>query len=214
MVSHSIIVMWISAALFASDPGTTAQTNTVANQADKVDAYLANRIAQQHIPGLAIGIIDHDRIAHLAGFGVADPSGRLVTPVTPFILGSMSKSFTALALMQLVEKGRVELDARVCRYIPWFTLADASSQQITVRQLLNQTSGLSVETSEKFAASSDVSDEALENRVRNLRTEHLDRPVGSDFEYSGTNYAVLGLLVQIVLASRLRNTFRNTFSHL
>jgi CubicO group peptidase (beta-lactamase class C family) len=198
VVSHSIIVMWISATLFASDPGTTAQTNTVTNQPDKVDAYLANRIAEQRIPGLAIGIVDHDHIAHLAGFGVADPAGHPVTPATPFILGSVSKSFTALAVMQLVEKGRVELDAKVRRYIPWFTLADASSQQITVRQLLNHTSGLSVETSEKFAASSDVSDRALESRVRDLRGEHLDHPVGSDFEYSGTNYAVLGLLVQIV----------------
>ena len=183
---------------FVAQTAQTAQTNTVTSQSDKVDAYLASRIAAQRIPGLAIGMVDHDRIAHLAGFGVADPSGHPVTPATPFILGSVSKSFTALAVMQLVEKGRIELDAKICRYIPWFTLSDASSQQITVRQLLNHTSGLSVETSEKFAASSDVSDGALENRVRNLRTEHLDRAVGGDFEYSGTNYAVLGLLVQIV----------------
>lgn len=197
-----MMAMWISAALFASGPAATAQTNSVAGQADKVDAYLARRIAEQRIPGLAIGIVDHNRIAHLGGFGVADPSGRPVSPVTPFILGSVSKSFTALAVMQLAEKGRIELDTKVCRYIPWFTLADASSQQITVRQLLNQTSGLSVETSEKYAASSDVSDGALENRVRDLRAQHLDRPVGSDFEYSGTNYAVLGLLVQIVSGQR------------
>jgi CubicO group peptidase (beta-lactamase class C family) len=156
------------------------------------------RIREQRIPGLAIGIVDHARVAHLAGFGVADPSGHPVTLETPFFLGSVSKSFTALAVMQLVEKSQIELDAKVRRYIPWFTLADDSSRNITVRQLLNHSSGLSLETSEKFAPSPDVSDQALENRVRALRTEHLDRAVGSDFEYSGTNYAVLGLLVQIV----------------
>jgi CubicO group peptidase (beta-lactamase class C family) len=185
-------------ALLAFCFAVDVRTMVFANQSDKIDAYLANRIAEQRIPGVALGIVDHDHITRVAGFGVADPTGRPVTPETPFILGSVSKSFTALAVMQLVEKGQINLDAKVRQYIPWFTLADDASQQVTVKQLLNHASGLSVETSEKFAASSDVSDGALENRVRDLRTEHLDRPVGSDFEYSGTNYAVLGLLVQIV----------------
>jgi CubicO group peptidase (beta-lactamase class C family) len=182
------------AACFAID----ARAAVLSNQLDKIDQYLADRSAQQRIPGVALGIVDHDHITRLMAFGMADPTGRPVTPETPFILGSLSKSFTALAVMQLAEKGQINLDANVSQYIPWFSLADASSQQITVRQLLNHTSGLSVQTSEKFAGSSDVSDGALEKRVRDLRTEHLDRPVGSEFEYSGTNYAVLGLLVQMI----------------
>lgn len=163
-----------------------------------VDSCLASRVREQRIPGLAVGIVRGDHVVHVAGFGVADPSGRPVTPDTPFILGSISKSFTALAVMQLVEQGRIDLDAEVRRYINWFTLADDASRKITVRQLLNQTSGISVRTSEKYAASTDVSDDALTRRVRDLSAEHLDRPVGTDFEYSGTNYAVLGLLVQMV----------------
>ena len=185
-------------ALLVSCVSTYAQTGLPTNQIEKVDRYVANRVAEQRIPGAALAIVEQDHITRVTGFGVADPTGRPVTAETPFILGSLSKSFTALAVMQLVEKGQVNLDARVREYIPWFTLAEDSSRGVTVRQLLNQASGLSVETSEKFAASSDVSDSALENRVRSLRTEHLDRAVGSDFEYSGTNYAVLGLLVQMV----------------
>jgi CubicO group peptidase (beta-lactamase class C family) len=186
------------AALVVSCAATNAQTALPTNQIEKIDRYVATRVAEQRIPGAALAIVAQDHITRVTGFGVADPSGRPVTAETPFILGSLSKSFTALAVMQLVEKGQINLDAKVREYIPWFTLADDSSREITVRQLLNQASGLSVETSEKFAASSDVSDSALENRVRSLRTEHLDRAVGSNFEYSGTNYAVLGLLVQIV----------------
>jgi CubicO group peptidase (beta-lactamase class C family) len=196
--SVSMTVLWVVIALFASCFAICVGTAVHADQSDKIDQYLAGRIAEQRIPGIALGIVDHDHVKRVTAFGVADPTGRPVTPETPFILGSVSKSFTALAIMQLVEKGQINLDAKVRQYIPWFTLADEASQQVTVRQLLNHASGLSVETSEKFAASSDVSDGALENRVRDLRTEHLDRPVGSDFEYSGTNYAVLGLLVQIV----------------
>jgi CubicO group peptidase (beta-lactamase class C family) len=198
ILSHSVEALWLSVALLASCLAISATTVLPANQSDKIDAYLTSRIAEQRIPGAALAIVEQDHITRVAGFGVADPTGRPVTAETPFILGSASKSFTALAVMQLVEKGQINLDAKVRQYIPWFTLADDSSQQITVRQLLNHTSGLSVKTSEKFAASSDVSEAAIENRVRNLRIEHLDRPVGSKFEYSGTNYAVLGLLVQIV----------------
>jgi len=198
LASRLMIVLSISTVLLAGAPGTNAQTDTSASQTDKIDAFLMDRAKELHIPGIAIGIVDHDHIAHLAGFGVAGPSGKPVTPETPFILGSLSKSFTALAIMQLVEKGQIELDAKVCQYIPWFTLTNDSSRNITVRQLLNHTSGISVETSEKYAASADVSDGALEHRVRDFRTAHLDRAVGSDFEYSGANYAVLGLLVQIV----------------
>jgi CubicO group peptidase (beta-lactamase class C family) len=191
-------ILWYLAPLMVFCLAVNAQTALSTNHIEKVDRYLANRVAEQRIPGAALAIVEQDHITSVKGFGVADPTGRPVTAETPFILGSLSKSFTALAVMQLVEKGQVNLDTKVREYIPWFTLADDSSRDVTVRQLLNQASGLSVATSEKFAASSDVSDSALENRVRSLRTEHLDRAVGSDFEYSGTNYAVLGLLVQIV----------------
>jgi CubicO group peptidase (beta-lactamase class C family) len=197
-----LIVLWISAALLALAPETSAQSNSIAGPSEKqtesIDAFIRETAAELRIPGMAIAIVDHDRIVQLGGFGVADPSGRPVTSQTPFILGSLSKSFTALAVMQLVEKGQVDLDAQVCRYIPWFKLADDVSRSITVRQLLHHSSGIGVDVSEKYAASADVSNQALENRVRNLRTSHLDRPVGGEFEYSGTNYAILGLLVQIV----------------
>jgi len=61
-----------------------------------------------HIPGLALGIVNADRTVHVRGFGQAGPSGQAVTGHTPFIIGSMSKSFTALAVMQLVDQGQLE----------------------------------------------------------------------------------------------------------
>jgi CubicO group peptidase (beta-lactamase class C family) len=151
------------------------------------------------IPGLALGIVRGDHIVHLNGFGVADPSGRPVTPQTPFIMGSLAKSFTALAVMQLVEQGQVELDAPVQRYLPWFRVADdAASAQITVRHLLNQTSGLSTKTGRAFQGNPDLSDGALEQAVRALRDYPLAQPVGMTYQYSTVNYAVLGLIVQTV----------------
>src|SRR5207249_4233169 len=86
------------------------------------------------------GLVHNDQIVHLRGFGSADQNGRAVTPQTPFVLGSVSKSFTALAVMQQVEAGKVELDAPVQRYLPWFRVADpVASARITVRNLLYHT---------------------------------------------------------------------------
>src|SRR5688572_20038176 len=89
-----------------------------------LDAYIQAQMKYLHVPGLALGIVRGVTIVHLKGFGIADPSGRPVTPQTPFIIGSVSKSFTALAIMQLVEGGQLELDAPAQRYIPWFRVAD------------------------------------------------------------------------------------------
>ena len=108
-----------------------------------IDRYIAGEMRAARVPGLALAIVQDGRIVYLQGYGAADPSGRPVTPQTPFIIGSLTKSFTALAVMHLVEAGKIDLDAPVQRYLLGFRLADpAASAQITVRQLLNQTSGI------------------------------------------------------------------------
>ena len=68
----------------------------------QIDAYVNAQVQDACIPGLALGIIHGDQVAHLHGFGEADSTGRAVTP-PPFLIGSLTKSFTALAIMRLVE---------------------------------------------------------------------------------------------------------------
>lgn len=165
---------------------------------DAIDDDLRVQLDQLDVPGMSLGIVHGNQIVHLAGFGDADDSGRRVTPQTPFYVGSISKSFTALAVMQLVESGAIELDAAVRTYLPWFGLADLqASQDITVRQLLNQTSGIPAESG-YFWQDNKNGDDALEAAVRSLRGVALDRPVGRTFEYSNANYTTLGLIVQVV----------------
>lgn len=110
----------------------------------KLDRMVEQGMRDYNIPGLSLGIVKGDQLVYLKGYGKADDSGRLVTPQTPFIIGSVSKSFTALAIMQLVEQGKIELDTEVEHYVPWLRLEDpAGARQVTVRDLLNQTSGIS-----------------------------------------------------------------------
>jgi CubicO group peptidase (beta-lactamase class C family) len=166
-----------------------------------IDRYIADEMRAQHIPGMALGIVQDNQIVYLKGFGLADPSGRAITPQTPFPIGKLSKTFTALAVMQLVEANKIELDAPIQRYIAWFHVADAvASAQITVRHLLNQTSGLSHAAGLESYANADLRDDALEQHVRDLGAAQLAHPVGTTYEDTSANAWVLGLLVQTVAA--------------
>jgi len=165
----------------------------------RIATYIEAEMKAHRIPGLALAIVQGDRIVHLHGFGVANPKGEAVTWETPFILGSVSKSFTGMAVMQLVDAGKIELDAPVQRYLPWFHVADeAASAAITVRHLLNQTSGIAEAAGLNNATSQDISDGALEAQVRGFSTARLNHPAGEVFEYSNANYDILGLIVQTV----------------
>src|SRR5581483_6067794 len=129
--------------------------------------------------------------------GQAHLNGILPSPQTPFFVGSITKSFTALAVMQLAQAGKVALDAPVQHYLSWFRVADPqASAQMTVRQLLNQTSGLSTSSGWTPLADLDQSPGAGERQVRALATLQLTHPIGSAFEYSNMNYNLLGLIVE------------------
>jgi CubicO group peptidase (beta-lactamase class C family) len=164
---------------------------------EMIDAYVEQEMERLKIPGVALAIVEGDEIAHLRGFGRARPRGEAPTPRTPFCIGSLSKSVTALAVMQLVEAGKVDLDAQVRRYLPWFRVADArASAEVTVRHLLNHTSGLPTSSGEVQLADFDDRPEATERQARALSTLELNRPVGAAWEYSNANYSLLGLIIE------------------
>ena len=89
-----------------------------------IDAYVEEQMKRLNIPGVSLAIVEGDQIVHMRGLGRARPGGEAPTPQTPFFIGSLTKSITALAVMQLVEAGKIELDAPVQRYLPWFRVAD------------------------------------------------------------------------------------------
>jgi CubicO group peptidase (beta-lactamase class C family) len=162
------------------------------------------------MPGVSLAIVEGDQAVHLRGFGRARPDGEAPTPQTPFFIGSLTKAFTALAVMQLVEAGKIDLQAPVQRYLPWFRVADPQASArtpalapersagagVTVRHLLNQTSGLPTLSGEIALADFDNRPGATERQARALSTLALTRPVGSAWEYSNSNYQLLGLIIE------------------
>src|SRR5262245_42011417 len=99
---------------------------------DAIDHFMSETLRRSGIPGVALAIVRGERILHTAGYG-RNADGSPVTPDTPMALASVSKSFTALAVMRLVEDGRVALDAPFRQYVPEFEPVDPRAARITVR---------------------------------------------------------------------------------
>jgi CubicO group peptidase (beta-lactamase class C family) len=159
-----------------------------------VDAFVESHREATGLPGVALAITKGTRVVHVAGYGETS-SGDPVTADTPMAVASVSKSFTSLAVLQLVERGDVELDRPVRGYLPEFTMADPRAARITVRQLLDQTSGMA---DSAFHEKSLPQPDTLEGAVARLRTARLAAEPGTVFSYHNTNYQVAARLVEVV----------------
>lgn len=161
---------------------------------DGIDAYVQQQAWADSIPGIAYAVVDKGQMIHMAALGVSGPDERPMTPQTPMMIASVGKTMTALAVRQLVNAGKINLDAAVQQYLPWFRAADArASQQITVGNLLFHTSGFSTLSGNDPALYRPGP--STEELVRGLANVPLNRPVGSAVEYSNLNYLVLGQVI-------------------
>lgn len=172
---------WTAAPVLAA-----RSSNEAAGPVEHAAAIVERRFDDMGVDNGAYAVI-HEDDQLVSGYGAASAD-------TPFVIASVSKSFTALAILQLVDQALVDLDSYVTNYIGWFTTADPAGS-ITVRQLLEQTSGLSTLDGVRDVFSPDVS---LEERVRSIATYSLISDPGAEFHYSNLNYAVLGLIIEEV----------------
>ena len=164
-----------------------------------LDDYIEGQRRELKSPGMAFVLVEQGEIVYTRGYGTADSGARAVEPQTPFLLGSVTKPITALAVLQLVEAGKINLDEPIQTYLPWFVTAEPFySDRITVRHLLTQTSGFSTLTGQKQMADFDDSAAALENHVRSLMGETLSWGPGGAYQYSNANFTLLGLIIQTV----------------
>lgn len=199
---------------FASYNLVSASNFQQVDYASRLDTFLLTQMETYKIPGLAIAIVRNGEVEYLNGYGVANPDGDPVTPDTPFLLASVSKSFTALAIMQLVEDGKIDLDDPVQKYLPWFDVKGEGESEITVAHLVYQTSGFSEYDGGQMNLRPNNPEE-LETAIRDLdRTNLLFQP-GEGWEYSNINYSLLGLLIQEVTGQSYEsNIEQNIFTPL
>ncbi|GAB7045757.1 serine hydrolase domain-containing protein [Catenuloplanes indicus] len=162
--------------------------------ADAVDAYLRGALDATGLPGLSAVVTHGGQVVHATGLG-RDSTGRPVTPDTPMRVASLSKSFTAAAVLSLVDERRVALDTPVVTYLPEFRTADPRTGRITVRHLLHHTSGLSDRTLDIGATQRATT---LTGYLAALHDGTLTGEPGSRFEYCNVNYDVAARLVEAV----------------
>jgi CubicO group peptidase (beta-lactamase class C family)/predicted dienelactone hydrolase len=190
-----------------SFPGIHYETTTHAAQAHpaasildeetvaKLEAVVEQGMQDYHTPGIALGVVKNGELVYAKGFGVAElGSERPVTPQTVFCLASIAKTVTSTAILQLVEQGKINLDAPVTDYLPYFELADERDRDITIRQLLSHTAGLT-EWDYFNMGEPEFDEGALERYVRSLRDVELLAAPGEQWEYSGIGYDILGDVV-------------------
>ena len=159
----------------------------------QIEAFLIEQVRDAGYPGAAFAIVRDGKVTHSGGIGRADDSGRPVGAQTPFVIGSLSKAITAAAVIQLVERSLVDLDAPVTRYLADFRLADGRVREITVRQLLTHTSGIPTSAGSAPLSKGVTS---LKAQVAYLAGVSLVSDPGAALEYSNANYLILGLLVE------------------
>jgi putative ATP-binding cassette transporter len=161
-----------------------------------VEDFVRELMEKADIPGVSIAIVKGDGAEYVKGFGYADlDAKKKVTPKTTFELASCSKSYTALAALQLEEKGIINLDDPVSKYFPWFYVTHKEKKyKITLRQLLHHSSGIPWNSIAKIPQGN--SDDSLEKTVRNIVGIELNNIPGKKFEYATINYDVIGAVIE------------------
>ena len=164
-----------------------------------IDRYLTEEMKERQIPGLALAVCYRGKILKEQGYGLADVKNQVpVTPETVFELASITKQFTASAIMLLKQEGKVQLDESIHTYLPD---APEAWQDITVRHLLTHTSGLP-DMAHGFSGFDDPSfgpigiDISAEKAYRAARADTLTFTPGEKYTYSDVGYFLLGLIVQ------------------
>lgn len=161
----------------------------------EVDSIVINKMNQYNIPGLSIGIIRNDSILASKGYGVKSiKSKNSVTEDTIFHTASISKLFTAVAVIKLLEQEKITVNDKLVELLPELNYDDKRVEKVTIKNLLNHTSGLP-DISNYHWYNNNQSDNSLEKYIFGLNLE-LDSEPSSEYQYSNLAYDILGYLIE------------------
>ena len=166
----------------------------------QVERLIAHEMADKALPAVSIAMVEDQQVVWSRGFGYADPDRkRPATPETVYRVGSVSKLFTDIAVMQLVERGLVDLDGPVTNYLPDFKPSNPFGTPITLRHLMSHRAGLVREP--PVGHYFDETAPSLAQTVASLNRTTLVYAPGAHTKYSNAGIAVVGRVVE-VLAKR------------
>ena len=182
-------------AVYAQDQANVPPASGYASVAAALEPLIKREMGDKQLPAVSIALVAGERIVWAQGFGYQDPEQKIpATAHTLYRVGSVSKLFTDIAIMQMVESGKINLDAPVNEYIPDFHPQNPFGQPITLRELMSHRAGLLREP--PIGNYFDPSQPTLQSTVRSLNTTALVYPPGSQLKYSNAGIAVVGYTLQ------------------
>ncbi|MFN2602573.1 MAG: serine hydrolase domain-containing protein [Gemmatimonadaceae bacterium] len=168
-------------------PVPTAQSDSAL--IGKINSAVDSALISRSIPGAAVAVLRHDTLVLSKGYGLADIASRSpVTTRTIFQIASTTKLFTAMAVLLLVEEGKIDLDAPVARYLSWLP---AKYSGITVRQLLTHTSGVNPDV-----RNANIDEMSVDEFKRRLTERPVSFPPGSSVQYANSGFTLLSFVVE------------------
>ncbi len=176
----------------------------------KLTALVEREVRDKKIPAMSIALVDDQRVVWSKGYGKQDREGKVsATDQTIYRVGSVSKLFTDVAIMQLVEEGKIDLDAPVTNYLPDFKpLVKPEQKPITLRMLMSHRSGLIRES--PVGNYFDPTRPTLEQTVASVNGIPLVYSPGEKIKYSNAAIAAVGLAVQKVRGEEFTKTVEKT----
>lgn len=174
---------------------------------DSIEKEVLRLMKEGDIPGLSLIVIkDGKQIIKSYGYANLD-NKQPITPNTLFELASCSKSFTALAVQNLIKDHKIDPDSPVTNYLPWFHVNyEDKPAKITIRQLLHHTTGMPWQTISSIPVSN--SKTALKQTVKNVVGTSLNEAPGKQFEYATINYDILALVIEKVSGESFEDYMR------
>ncbi|MFM9280742.1 serine hydrolase domain-containing protein [Paenibacillus jiagnxiensis] len=174
-------------------PAFAVEIRNKAEIQHEIDHYVKKTMEANHIKGAALAIANNEEVFYAKGYGTFS-DGRVINGNTLFPIASLSKSFTALAVLQLADKGLIDLDAPYTTYFPDLLPKDERVRHITIRNLLNQTSGLNDKVNPDMTRSPQY--QSLQEINQSLNGVKLANDPGAAYNYHNPNYQYLALLVE------------------
>ncbi|HUX32841.1 MAG TPA: serine hydrolase domain-containing protein [Gemmatimonadaceae bacterium] len=190
-----VAVVTVVTAAGASAAGAQSVNTLSPELAARVRAAVTDVIARTHVPSAEVGIVQNGRIAYTAAFGDARLSPPMpATPDMHYAIGSISKQFTVAAVMLLQQEGKLSIDDPVSKWYPELT----RSREVTLRNLMSHTSGYQDYAPQDYTIPEWTKPSSAEAIVHQWATKPLDFDPGTQYQYSNTNFNIVGLIVQKV----------------
>jgi len=166
----------------------------------RVDAIAAGVMEQRGVPSASLAVVEHGKLVYTHAYGRAhiDPD-QPATPDMRYSIGSISKQFTAAAILLLQERGKLKVDDSVGEYVPGLTRGD----EVTIREILSHTSGYQDYWPEDYLMKPMEQPTTAQEILDHWAKKPLDFDPGTQWQYSNTNYVIAGLIVEKVSGQKL-----------